>query len=181
MTFSAGGCSPPGNLVSLHLARFNHMREGQAWPWPVEAPSSLSGHNGLRGGKAAMMPMMVVINIENQLIHVWYNNTSYWNGSDLHIVGYRYHLFTIFSFKFEYDTDIFKYKTDVSNLDFIQVFTQFNSKCILLDSRQNWPPDTESGLSLLADMQNRAVCWWTPTLLSNLLLDTTPNKIFISR
>jgi len=35
--------------------------------------------------------------------------------------------------------------------------------------------------SLLADMQNLAICWWTLWFLTNLLVDTPSNKILISR
>ena len=34
--------------------------------------------------------------------------------------------------------------------------------------------------SLLAGMQNLTICWWTLWFLTNLLVDTGPNKIFIS-
>ena len=34
--------------------------------------------------------------------------------------------------------------------------------------------------SLLADMQNLAICWWTLWFLTNLLVDTPSNKILIS-
>ena len=41
-------------------------------------------------------------------------------------------------------------------------------------------PDMPSDPSLLAGMQNLTICWWTLWFLTNLLVDTGPNKIFIS-
>ena len=47
--------------------------------------------------------------------------------------------------------------------------------------RQNLLPDMPSDPSLLADMQNLAICWWTLWFLTNLLVDIPSNKILISR
>jgi hypothetical protein len=46
---------------------------------------------------------------------------------------------------------------------------------------QNLLADMQSDPSLLADMQNLTICWWTLWFFTNFLVDTGPNKIIISR
>ena len=46
--------------------------------------------------------------------------------------------------------------------------------------RQILLQDMQSDPSLLADMQNLMICWWTLWFLTNLLVDTPSNKILIS-